>query len=101
MSNIDDIVLCSLKFMSQDVRRHLEEVAASEAQVNELNRQLSTQMSEMVRDFDEDKRQALEKWVSIHSMQAQRTPRVPVDSWSDNILGFSSVCIGVKRLVWS
>lgn len=41
----------------------MEEVAASEEQMKSINRELSGQMAEMVREYDEDKKQALEKFV--------------------------------------
>ena len=50
---------------TQETEKHLAEIGASEEQVREMNRQLSSQMSQMVRDADEDKRQALEKYDSI------------------------------------
>ena len=48
---------------SQELNNRLEEVAASEELVKSVNRELSGQMAEMVREFDEDKKQALEKYV--------------------------------------
>ena len=38
----------------------IEEIAENEDKVKEANRELSHQMSEMVREYDDDKRQALE-----------------------------------------
>ena len=39
----------------------LEEVAVNEERLTEMNRELQAQMSQMVREYDEDKRQAVEK----------------------------------------
>ena len=48
-------------FLKQEVRSRLEETAANEEKVSELNRDLSSQMAQMITEFDEDKRQALDK----------------------------------------
>ena len=40
----------------------LEEVSSNEERVNEVNRELSSQMAELVKELDDDKRQALEKY---------------------------------------
>ena len=40
-------------------------MAQSEEQVKCVNRELSGQMAEMVREFDEDKKQALQKYVYL------------------------------------
>ena len=40
-------------------------MAESEEQVKCVNRELSGQMAEMVREFDEDKKQALQKYVYL------------------------------------
>jgi len=39
----------------------LEETAASEEQLTEINQELNKQISEMVKEFDEDKREALDR----------------------------------------
>ncbi|XP_064595877.1 centrosomal protein of 152 kDa-like [Liolophura sinensis] len=46
---------------TQDLKHRLEEVASSEEKVNEINRELSAEMSQMIRDYDDDKREGLEK----------------------------------------
>ena len=49
----------------QELNSRLDEVAESEEQVKCVNRELSGQMAEMVREFDEDKKQALQKYVYL------------------------------------
>ena len=58
--NQANLILKDLFFV-QEVEKHLQEVACGEEQVNQLNRELSTQMAEMVKEFDEDKQQAIER----------------------------------------
>ena len=45
----------------QDCQKRLEEVAANEEKVSGLNQELSARMAQMIQEFDEDKRAALDK----------------------------------------
>nr|XP_022305417.1 trichohyalin-like isoform X2 [Crassostrea virginica] len=45
----------------EDLKKRLEEVASSEEKLSEINQQLTQQMSQMVREYDQDKREALER----------------------------------------
>ena len=45
----------------QELRQRFDEVALSEEKATEVNGELRAQMSAMVRDYDEDKRQAIDK----------------------------------------
>lgn len=45
------------------MKTRLHETASNEEKVLELNQELRTQMSHMIQEYDEDKRQALEKYV--------------------------------------
>lgn len=46
---------------TQELSKRIEEIASSEEQTKQANRELSVQMAEMIREFDEDKRAALER----------------------------------------
>ncbi|XP_048749329.2 centrosomal protein of 152 kDa-like isoform X2 [Ostrea edulis] len=45
----------------EDLKKRLEEVAFSEEKLSEINQQLTQQMSQMVREYDQDKREALDR----------------------------------------
>ena len=47
--------------MNQELSSRIEEIALSEEKLKDLNQELRHQMIEMVKEFDEDKRQALEQ----------------------------------------
>ena len=44
----------------------LEEVSTNEERVNEVNREMSSQMAALVKELDDDKRMSLEKYVQQH-----------------------------------
>lgn len=46
---------------SQELQSRVDELVQSEERVSDLNAQLRAQMSTMVAEYDEDKRQAVEK----------------------------------------
>ncbi len=45
----------------QETQLRLSEMGKNEERLNELNRELNRQMAQMIREFDDDKRQALDK----------------------------------------
>ena len=45
----------------EELTKRIEEIAASEEQLKQANRELSAQMAAMVREFDEDKKEALDR----------------------------------------
>ncbi|XP_033726371.1 nucleoprotein TPR-like [Pecten maximus] len=45
----------------EDLKKRLEEVGSSEEKLTEMNRELNQQISQMVQDFDNDKRDALDR----------------------------------------
>ncbi|KAH3868059.1 hypothetical protein DPMN_031195 [Dreissena polymorpha] len=45
----------------EELQRRLDEVSKSEEKLTELNRELSKQISDMVKEYDQDKRQAVER----------------------------------------
>ncbi|XP_055873186.1 trichohyalin-like isoform X1 [Biomphalaria glabrata] len=45
----------------EDYKKRIEEIGSSEARLTEINQELSMQISQMVSDFDADKRSALER----------------------------------------
>ena len=50
-----------MSVLRQEVRLRLDEVVASEERLTDMNAELRAQMSGMVKDYDEDKREAVEK----------------------------------------
>ncbi|XP_045184514.2 trichohyalin-like isoform X1 [Mercenaria mercenaria] len=46
---------------TEELQRRLEEISKSEERLTELNRELSTQISDMVKEYDQDKREAVER----------------------------------------
>ena len=48
---------------SQELMARIEDIASNEEKLKEANAELSHQMAQMVRESDEDKRQALQVWV--------------------------------------
>ena len=65
-----NIVVC--KYMSyhfefaQELKKRLEEVASNEEKLTEINSELNQQIAQMVKDFDADKREALERYSSVN-----------------------------------
>ena len=45
----------------QELQKRLEEVSKSEERLTELNRELSKQIADMVKEYDQDKREAVER----------------------------------------
>ena len=45
----------------QELQNRLDEISKSEEKLTELNRELSKQISNMVKEYDQDKREALER----------------------------------------
>ena len=45
----------------QETKTRLNEVADSEEHMSELNQELNRQMATMIREFDDDKRKAIDK----------------------------------------
>jgi DNA anti-recombination protein RmuC len=51
------------------LQKRLEEISKSEERLTELNRELSKQISDMVKEYDQDKREAVERCVVIFYTQ--------------------------------
>ena len=45
----------------QELQNRLDEISKSEEKLTELNRELSKQISNMVKEYDQDKREAIER----------------------------------------
>ncbi|KAH3868136.1 hypothetical protein DPMN_031276 [Dreissena polymorpha] len=55
----------------EELQRRLDEVSKSEEKLTELNRELSKQISDMVKEYDQDKRQAVERSKEAHRASEQ------------------------------
>lgn len=56
----------------------VNEVAASEARLTEINQQLNFHMSQMVRQHDLDKTEALERWENISCLSVKSLSTISV-----------------------
>lgn len=56
------ILSCSTLFLSpQSLENKLKDITVSEAKLHDINAELNTKMTEMVDDFDRDKKAALDR----------------------------------------
>ena len=55
-----------MDYIFQELNKRIEEIATSEEQTKQINRELSAQMAQMVREFDDDKQQALDRSGELH-----------------------------------
>ena len=77
------VLYIDMNAMFQELNKRIEEIATSEEQTKQINRELSAQMAQMVREFDDDKQQALDRsgellitslylWLSLAAMNTFR-----------------------------
>ena len=58
-------------FLLQKLNERIDEISASEEKLKELNLELNAQMAQMVSEFDEDKRQAVERYFIMITLIGQ------------------------------
>lgn len=51
-----------LWFFFQELKKRLNEAVVNEEKLTEINNELNRQISQMVKDYDQDKREALDRY---------------------------------------